>query len=269
MSNNLNTVLLGDEQDIDDHILKLIKVILKLKNDLDTIIQWHNNEWLNIVNEKKKNYIESSKQWDKYESWIYKYIYEPKRYEFCVYLRSFLNTLKIYLKKDHRDHIKCKNFWESSKYLKYLIHLIFKTGFYKVENDNKEWEYIIIEKDNEIIEELEALISFISKPLHAFSIYYNTNKKLNDENVSNAYLNKKITSISTLILERSVLNENVIKHEINPEKKGNEQEYLKWTSSITMDCNSIYNFLKFIESNCLREFEEYIEFKRKFKAKNV
>lgn len=269
MSNNLIIALLGSEKNIDDHIFNLINVISTLKTELDIIINWHDKEWQNIVNEKKKNYIDSSEKWDIYESWIYKYIYEPKRYEFCVYLRSFLNTLKIYLKKDHRDHIKYKNFWESSKYLKYLIHLIFKTGFYKVENDNKEWEYITIENDNEMIEELEVLISFISKSLHGFSIYYNENKKLKNENMSNTYLDKKISSISTLILEKSVFNENVIKHEINPEKKGDEQEYLEWTDSITIDCTSIYNFLKFIESNCLREFEEYIESKRKFKAKNV
>lgn len=269
MSNNLNFVLLGSEKNIDDHIFNLINVISTLKNELDSITNWHDTDWLNIISEKKKNYIENSKIWDVYESWIYKYIYDPKRYEFCVYLRAFLNILKIYLKEDHRDHIKYKSFLESSKYLKYLIHLIFKTGFYKVENDKKEWEYITIEDDNEIIAELESLISFISKALHGFWIYYNTNKKLKNENSSKDYVNKKIFSIATLILERSVFNENVIKYEIDPEKNGNEQEYLKQTRPITIECSNIKSFLKFIESNCLQEFEKYIESKRKFKDENI
>lgn len=267
MTNDLKIVLLGSEENIDDYIFNLINVISTLKTELDMITNWHDNEWMNII--KENNYKEYSNKWNDYEIWIYKYIYDPKRYEFCVYLRAFLNTLKIYLKENHRDHINYKSIWDSSKYLKYLIHLIFKTGLYKVENDKKEWECITIENDNEIIEELDSLISFVSKPLHGFSIYYNTNKKLKIENNSNNYLNKKIYSISNLILEKSIFNENVTKYEIDPKKNGNDQEYIKWTSPITTKYSDIENFLKFIESNCLQEFEKYIESKTKSKDTNI
>lgn len=53
MTNDLKIVLLGSEENIDDYIFNLINIISTLKTELDMITNWHDNEWINIIKEKK------------------------------------------------------------------------------------------------------------------------------------------------------------------------------------------------------------------------
>lgn len=137
--------------------------------------------------------------------------------------------------------------WESSQYLKYYIHLIFKTGFYK----NK-----IFATNEEIIKELEKLTSTLSKPLHGFSIYFNDIACFNDNDSSNQY--SDIEEIVDLILKRSIT-DNAIKFPIDPKISGNKQEYLKWTSSFQANQYLIKDNLNFWNESCLKEFKKCIK----------
>lgn len=220
----------------------------------ENIRNWYDNDWLKKIREKREMFpdcedaINTS---DFRNDFIRNHVYEPKRYLFCVYTREFLNILKIYLKKNHRDHIKYKKMWESSKYLEYYVHLIFKTGFYK----NK-----VFITDKEIIEELEILISVLSKPLHAFSIFFN-NKDEHNNSISD------IDIIVKLILKRWINNE-TIKHPINYDLDGNKQEYLRKTLSLKVDEYIITTNLKFWRDKCLEEFDEKVSRSNKIKTKN-
>lgn len=139
--------------------------------------------------------------------------------------------------------------WESSKYLEYYIHLIFKTKKYK----NK-----IFKTNEEIILELEKLTSYLSKPLHAFSIYFIDNIN------SDEYSNKDINSIIDLILKRGI-NDDVIKHPIDPEVAGDKQKYLKCTTSFEMNKDYLEQNLNFWKEKCLEEFNKNIKFQKKLK----
>lgn len=168
--------------------------------------------------------------------------------EYRIYMRVFLDTLRVYLDKNHRDHKNNKKMWELSKDLKYYVHLIFKTKKYK----NKFFT------NEEIIEEIKILNSFLSEPLHGNSIYY---KKIY---ISKRVLNKKIEKIIKIILKFGI-NDDVIKIPINPKIKGNKQNYLKYTKHLVWEDQEFEKFLKFIKNNCLKEVNKEIEELKKWK----
>lgn len=242
--------MLKEKENIDDYIKDLVYRILILKTELDTITEWH-NKWMDFINKEKEKNEKISNKFIILNNQINKYIYEPKKYEYSVYARAFLDTLKIYLKSDHRSHIRNKDMWESSKYLKCLVNIIFKTGFYKDINDNEEWEKKIFNDESKIIIELEELTSFISEPLHGFQIYFNIKSQIKNNKNFKEYMNEKISNIVSILKNNSIFNDNIIKHALNPNIDENELNYLKWTTSIEIDNSNIKNFLKFIQDSCL------------------
>lgn len=232
------------DKDIDEYVKYIVEQILLIKTYLDIITNWYDNDWFVNIKEKKDKHPNSEDAINTCNfrnDFIRNHIYEPKWYLYCIYVRTFLDVLKIYLKKEHRDHTKYKEMWESSKYLEYYVHLIFKTGKYKVFNDSKE-----------IIKELEKLTSFLSKPLHRFSIYFNEINGL-DENT-----NQDIDNIVNLILKHGI-NSDVLKHPINPEIPDDKQEYLKWTLVFQLDESIVKNNLKFWKDKCLEEFDNKVK----------
>lgn len=256
---NIKNIMLGSENNIDEYIDNLIYIILTLKSELDTIVNWHNNDWIEIVKKKREINDEMSDKWFAYEQWITKYIYTPKRYEFCVYLRTFLNSLKIYLKgDDNRDYARNKEMWESSQCLRDYIDLIFKNGVYEEMNDKGEWELKIFNSEEEIVAELEELISFISKALHGFPIYFSTKNNLKHVEDFENYMNKKIYNISNLIFEQLAFWKNIMDHKIESTIEKKKEEYDKLKLNIYSYGDRIKYFLNFIKNNCLNEDEKSI-----------
>lgn len=251
---NQQEILDNNSKDIDKHIEDLINEILILNTELDILNDWYINNWINLVNknmEKYKNEYESdTNNWILWDDWIKKYIFEPKKYQYHVYVRAFLDKLYVYLNKKHRDYKNNKNMWKSSKYLKYYIHLIFKTGFYnnKTYNSNKK-----------IINELIMLISYLSNPLHGFSIYFN--KKYISK--TDEDMEKNINDIVDLILKKSI-NSDVIKQPIDLNIEGKKQKYLNCVTWKILDKPQIKNFLSFLEKYFLKDFEESIEESKKW-----
>lgn len=236
------------DKDIDKHLEMLVNQILILKTELDILKDWYINEWKLICNKIEKKF--KTNMVKKRSSWIQKYIFEPKRYQYTVYVRAFLDKLYVYLKKGHRDHKKNVNMWESSKYLKYYIDLIFYA---------KPFSDYVYKNEDEVLKELSNLISFLSNPLHGFSNYFNKvyvpDDKVNETDKIEKVLQEKINYIVDLILKRNI-NEDVIKCPIND--RNNEQNYLDYTRYKVLDNCEMKNFLQFLKKNFLKEFNEVI-----------
>lgn len=230
---------LSNDKNIDKHLKELLLNILIYKTELDTTYNWLNNEWIKLVNEKtdefKEKYKGITNKWIIWNGWVHKYIVEPKKYQCCVYVRSFLEKLYVYLNKEHLDHKKHKEMWESSQYLQYYIHLIFKTKKY---NDK------VYETNEEILEELKKLISFSSESLHGFSIFFNkkyisSNEENNLDEVKKN-MQKKVNTIVNLISENNIYDNGIYQRKME-------------------------EFLNFFKNNCLEEFNKEIEKQQKFK----
>lgn len=157
---------LDEKKDIDKYIEELLEEISVLRLQLEIINNWLFKDWLDFYDEKIYLYEqEYEKETNKLKCWayfIYACIFEPKWYQFCVYLRTFFEALNIYFNKDSIKHKKNPEMWESSKNLKAYIDLIFHQKKYK----NK------IFNDDEIKEELKEINSHLSEPLHGFSYYF-------------------------------------------------------------------------------------------------
>lgn len=250
-------------ENIDEYIEKIVQEIVFYYTYFECCINWFNKDWLPEVNkrrEKYKDYKDAVKTlgWRNYFFRIFNF--QSKRFEYFIYVRSFLDTIRIYLKKNHKDYKRHKEMWESSKYLQYYVYLIFKTGFYngKVFDTNKK-----------ILEEIKILNSFLSKPLHAFSVYYESQKNFNsmsleDLNYEDKEILKAVNSVAFLTF-RFYPNNDIIKYPIDPNVDVKKQECLNHATFLKYDDAIIKDNLKFWKDKCLEEFDNKVKFEDKNK----
>lgn len=247
----------SDTKDIDKYTSSTIDEIWLIRRELDIIGKWHDVDWSNLLAKEMEHFERDHKyfmnKWDEWNYLIERYIWIPKNYEYIVCVRTFMDILRVYLDKNHQDHKNNRKMWSSSKFLEYWVHLIFKTGYY----NNKIYD------DKEIIDELKDLMSFLSLPLHNFSIYFNRKKGLDNKENLNKDMNYKVDNIINLILIHSVDNVDVIKNKIDINIEGDKQEYLKFTKCRQLNEPIAKKLLDFIERNCQKEFTNKTKNKKK------
>lgn len=241
------------QKNIDKYIEKIVLNVLNLRTYLNTFINWYNNDWVKFVNDNTEKYKEdfqySVNNLIFYTDWILNYIFYPKKYEYCVYLRTFFEILSDYCKYVNEENKTINEMWESSEYLQYYVHLIFKTAKYKRKIFN----------NNRILDELKEIKSYLSEPLHGNSIYYN--KKY----ISKSILNKNINKIVELLFKFGIDKE-VVKQAINIKVRGNKQNYLKYTKSLFFDEKEINKFLNFLKISFEKKFNDELKKEKDLKV---
>lgn len=256
---------LENPKNIDEYIDKIVFEISYYHTYMVYFIDWFNKDWLIKANERREKYkdCEEVVKTLYYRNYFIKTIFfEPKRYEYFIYVRAFLDVIKIYLQKNNKNYKDNKAMWKSSKYLEYYVHLIFKTGLYK---------NTVFASKRQILEELRILLSFLSKPLHAFSFYYNNLNDFKDISFEDLSSDNKEILNSINILISIVLNfritKQTIKYPIIPGVDGNKQEYLMHINRTQTDIGYIKDNLNFWQKKCLEEFDNKIEEYKKINIK--
>lgn len=263
---------------MDEYILKILEIIRKIGMELEIISGWYNlgivlnsdpiefisdecliiwTNWDDYFKEVNKRKINNSEIKDQF---IWEQIWKPKIFTFCSYIREFVNLLSKYTQNNN----EVKN----NKYLEYWNHLIFKTGFYQ----NK-----IFDEEKDIKFELNILKSFLSEPLHAYSVSYEISLLSEDENIeilfndlrnnSNKYFNftrysnnenlniKKCIYYSAAeikindlfkIIKKYSINKNSFQYEILEPTKGEKEEYIKFSNSQCTYDKEFYDLENFL-----------------------